>query len=384
MSEDKSIKFPEKHYIGFQKRSEDALPLAFMTPDGDDSTALKRKATVDRWAGDSKIESITYENNPLPGFRLVRNIKHGYGWGQGNVKWRIEDPRGFELEITSPNLSQLLNYCEIKQGDIQEDCIWARSGNENILVPVNSDVYKAALANTARSKKIASLKDLKLGDVVVLQNGYEGTFLGSFYFFHFNQWKPGFSCGDKKRFIFKDSTGKQYLTISSPKLAEIIPGDKSLTQELSEQQINIGLQNGSIYISETSYGKGTVKAVTSKKPSLSDVTIYSEQLDFVAASQADKGVFFFDRNGNHYLFDMAQYHLVCKNNRNGVDKVWIYQYDKLAIANNSFVRLDQQCRTSGYAYGYQNPHVDHTNMPTTVTKYTVRAKTTYSGEVVLN
>ena len=49
-SDNKAIKFPEKHYIGFQTRDDDFLPLGFMTPDGTDSAAVKRKQTVDSWA----------------------------------------------------------------------------------------------------------------------------------------------------------------------------------------------------------------------------------------------------------------------------------------------------------------------------------------------
>jgi hypothetical protein len=81
MSDNKAIKFPAKHYIGFQARpSVDELPLAFMTPDGTDKAAEKRKATVDAWAkgygydgrneAEDKLPAQSYENKPMIGFKM--------------------------------------------------------------------------------------------------------------------------------------------------------------------------------------------------------------------------------------------------------------------------------------------------------------------------
>ena len=49
--DNKSIKFPDKHYVGFQSRpSVDEVPLGFMTPFGTDKAFEQRKSTVDTWA----------------------------------------------------------------------------------------------------------------------------------------------------------------------------------------------------------------------------------------------------------------------------------------------------------------------------------------------
>ena len=270
-TDSKSIKFPEKHYVGFQSRpSQDEVPLGFMTPFGTDKAFDKRKDTVDRWAASSgyysdnvatdKLPAQTYENNPMCGFKLGRNVRHGYGWGQGNVKWRIEDPRGFELEISSPNLAQILAFCTIESGEILEDCIWARMGAENILVPVNSDVYKASARNTARMAKKASMRDLKIGDTAILHNGEEGIYYGTFYIINTNQYSQAgchtVSSTGKKRHIFlmqTSSSTKFFRAISSPKLAELMDGTP-MTHQQAEAEVNRLIQSGtSVHESNSSY-----------------------------------------------------------------------------------------------------------------------------------
>lgn len=186
--ENKQIKFPKQHYIGMIGRAHDVLPLGFMTEDGTDKAALKRKATVDSWTtgnvrhGQEKTINIarSYENVPLIGFRLTKSIRRYSSWGSGNVKWRIEDPRGFELEITSPNMARIVDTCVIDQGEILEECIWARLKGDNILVPVSSDLYIAATRNDERMTSKVKPSEVNRGDRVTLQNGDEGIYLGKF------------------------------------------------------------------------------------------------------------------------------------------------------------------------------------------------------------
>lgn len=271
-ADNKAIKIPPQHYVGFQKRGENEIPLGFMTPDGTDQAATKRKATVDNWAGggyygrqNKAIPAQSFENKPMLGFKMGKDVKHGYGWGQGNVKWRIEDPRGFELEISSPNFAQIISLCILEQGEIQEKCVWGRLGNENILIPVNSEVYKAAEANTERLNKKASLKDLKPGYRIIQQNGDEGIYIGGFFPIS-GEYDKRFriKCEDKKRHFFGDiSDGKlvSISAVSSLKLSEIFEGDE-ITSEKGEQLINDAVRAG---VSLRSPGYKTVHGVTAKR-----------------------------------------------------------------------------------------------------------------------
>lgn len=285
----KDIKIPEKHYVGFQARSNDDVPLGFMTPDGDDAAAKKRKATVDAWASGGhygrtekkQIPAVSYENKKLTGFKLGRNVRHGgYGWGQGNVKWRIEDPRGFELEISSPNLASIMLCTTIENGEILEECVWGRLGSENILLPVSSDVYKAAVANSERATKKVGLKDLKPGHYVVLQNGDEGIYLGQHFTYvtsggsYYNSTGPTAGWQDKKRqFIgqYKDGEWKSLECKASIKVAEVRESEVgTMTLAEAETLLNklLGKPMGKYGqpVSTPGHDYAWVKGVSSTKP----------------------------------------------------------------------------------------------------------------------
>lgn len=189
-TENKAINIPKSHYVGF-KSSGGTVPLGFMTPDGTDKAAAKRKSTVDNWArgyyygnGErpKEIPASVLENKPMVGFKLGRNISGGgSGWNSRHDKWRIQDPRGFELEINSGNLEEIIRLSTLENGEILEPCIWARLGAENILLPTASDAYKNATANTVRNNTTGSVRDLVPGCKATLKNGTEIRFIGRVY-----------------------------------------------------------------------------------------------------------------------------------------------------------------------------------------------------------
>lgn len=179
------IKIPEKHYVGLRTQSDSKLPLAFATPYEDNAAFRKRQETVDRWTKDTyrnqkHLPTRIVDNELVEGFRIAEDIRRVY-WGGGNVVWRIEDPRGYELEIPSSNLARILDCTTVVNGVIQGKCIWGREGAQNLLLPENSEPYKEATVNTARSKLSVSTKEIAAGDTVLLKDGSEMLFLGLYY-----------------------------------------------------------------------------------------------------------------------------------------------------------------------------------------------------------
>lgn len=239
------LKFPEKHYVGLKRRKEDApYTLGFMTPYGEDAAARKRKESVDRWVesrthldveGDP-LPGIQLDNVPLSGFNFGKTVKHGYSWNVGDVKWRVHDPRGFMLEITAGNLAMLIQQGCIEHNVIKGECRWGRLGAENVLVPVGSEVYRQALENTERQLKSVSLRDVRVGDRLLLKNGDECVYLGAFYPLEYKH-----TYYDRSRSISLDAKSRKehYIRIdgyithhSSLKIAEILARDS-----LSESEI---------------------------------------------------------------------------------------------------------------------------------------------------
>lgn len=247
-----AVKIPDKHYIGMivERSSDgdkDVLPLAFMTPDGNDSAAAKRKGTVDDWVSRNSRQKkqpdpVVMDNIPMTGFRMLDNVVHHSRFHTG-VKWRIEDPRGFELEINSSNLMFLMNETVIDQGDILETCIWARDGKDNFLIPINSDLYTDALHTTSTANKSVSLRDVKIGNNIVLQNGKVGRYLGKMTLLGCGYWD--ISIGESERHVlYNEKNDKNTLyCCSTLKVAEVRGGDELTKEEglaIAMERLNAG------------------------------------------------------------------------------------------------------------------------------------------------
>ncbi len=176
------VTIPDKHYVGMIVRTGSSIPLGFITPWGEDAAALKRIDTVDSWCKASRtgpLPTTVIENTPMLGFKMSGDIRRGMQGGQD--KWRIVDPRGFELEITSTNLSMLLADTTLEKGEILDKCVWAREGGQNLLLTVESEEYIEAVKMTEIANSTAAWKDVKLGNTVVLQNGISGRYLGKMH-----------------------------------------------------------------------------------------------------------------------------------------------------------------------------------------------------------
>lgn len=132
--------------------------LGFMTPFGTDKASLARIGTVDEWVDDKTyvirnriantihhhstdiaIPTITVDNDKLSGFRIDDMRRR---MTTSNVVWRVEDPRGFQLELSSPNLSYIIEEVGLLPGgQIPGQCVWGRVGNLNWLIPVNTPMF---------------------------------------------------------------------------------------------------------------------------------------------------------------------------------------------------------------------------------------------------
>ena len=295
-----SVKIPSKHYVGMVKRSNDTLPLGFMTPYGEDAAAKKRMATVDSWSGQgygntNKIEAQTIDNVPLSGFKLTSSIRSSdYG---GADKWRIEDPRGFELEITSGNLARLLSIGMVDKGEIIDQCVWGRYGANNILLSTATEEYKAAVKNTEVASKSALWADVKLGDTVVLQNNIRGIWLGRMH-----PLLNGSDYGNEKTVIGNDAIGgeqkmvhvihvvenvkKSYKNkteelhlIASPKLSSIEPTDTPLTQAQAEVLANNLLNSSHVDITTAGYKTFLMLSFGKAKIKLNKIDVVINNID---------------------------------------------------------------------------------------------------------
>jgi hypothetical protein len=224
-------------YVGFSDREEsnrvwendqyvyhrEQYVLGFATYNEDNAAFRKRQSTIHGWCRGLNNQPVSrapevFENTPQTGLRISRNVTHGGGWNDLTVFWRIVDPRGFELEITSGNLARLFQYCDIESGLIKGDCVYGfdkGNGSKVVLLPVKSEIYQDSIKSTEiHEAKSLKIKDIALGDVITLKNGTKGVYLGKQYLVHVShadtdtkqsRWSDGTTdwaiCSAQKHFI---------------------------------------------------------------------------------------------------------------------------------------------------------------------------------------
>ena len=261
------ITIPTQHYVGMVLRHDSKLPLGFITPNGMDAPSKKRMATVDGWVKNNKsqLPTTVIDNKPMIGFKLTGSIRNGDK--RVNDHWRIEDPRGFELEISSSNLADLLKVATIEKYEILDECVWCRLNGGNFLLSTESDYYKEAVGLTKAINSKAKWKDVKPGYGVVVNNGIKGIYLGKYYFIipdvddSSEPVSNKIQCTNKILHSFlielDDISIKKYSikTLASPNLAAITDNSNELTSEEAELKINEYLHNKDIMFDSVSYHK---------------------------------------------------------------------------------------------------------------------------------
>lgn len=135
---------------------------------------------------DKKVEVIkkrnkkteVLDNSVVSGFKIVRSMSRNGVSGS----FDIYDPRGFIVKGVTPfNIMHLTLNAKIEDGEILNPCFWTRTGGYMFLLPANSEIENAYLREV-ELKNNQSLKNYKKGDVVVLHNGFTGTFMGTVVF----------------------------------------------------------------------------------------------------------------------------------------------------------------------------------------------------------
>lgn len=153
-------------------------PLAYLVQADNDYTKEydSNIQSANRWAiGYSKDEGVHYNfsNHPTSGFRIGRvATRHS----TSNKFYRIIDPRGFQLEISTDNLNQIIQNESIEKGLILGEYVWAKS-TRDYLCSVNSPEYKHWLNPPPKEKT----KTLERGDYVLLPYDGEAMYLGKYY-----------------------------------------------------------------------------------------------------------------------------------------------------------------------------------------------------------
>lgn len=159
--------------------------LAYVTYLEDNEACKKRQTTGRQWAkqyGKSEGIESTHNNELLAGYKILKSVSR---WSTSNVVWRVLNPRGFEFEIYSGNMMEILQCSRIENGVILDKCVIGREGGKNVLLPEGSEPYLQAKSYTdakdnAKESNL-KIKDVTPGSLVTLKDGETYTYLGAFY-----------------------------------------------------------------------------------------------------------------------------------------------------------------------------------------------------------
>lgn len=199
---------PTDLYIGFSTRynsDKNLYKLGYIVEHGTTVGHIKSIASVDKWSKETSIgtvlEGIMQSNKPLNGFAVSNIVFRRSGWGDDKTIWQITDPRGFDFQISSNNMANILSTCTIINGIIQENCVIGISNKNVVLLPVNSEPYLEAIGATdIRNKPLIPMSELKKGDIVRLKRGITIIYFGCYHYIGVkNSYRSaGIVCGEKK------------------------------------------------------------------------------------------------------------------------------------------------------------------------------------------
>lgn len=176
-----NIFIPKRLKVGFNERSDTySKKLAYVIY-WDDKGKLRKQDSWEHWR-DKNIEPEEYDNTPTEGFVLNKNVGgYAYHWDARKSYIRIYDPRGFEFEITLPNLLYILeNTNSVKGKGLEGEFVYGWDGKDLLLVPVCAPEYQAMekRTNLLFHGEYIKGKDLKVGYTYTNANGGRYVYLG--------------------------------------------------------------------------------------------------------------------------------------------------------------------------------------------------------------
>ena len=180
--------------MGFQTRNDTYTKKLAYVIYYDEKGKLRKEPSWNSWR-DKKIDPEEFDNVPTEGFVLNKKVG-GYAGDWGNFRQayvRVYDPRGFEFEISVPNLLYILEHTSsIKGKGLEGEFVYGWEGTDLVLMPTCSPDYArlAELNQKRMERNTVKVKDLKIGAEYLNKNGEHWIYMGRFdaykHMYHFD------------------------------------------------------------------------------------------------------------------------------------------------------------------------------------------------------
>lgn len=162
------LNVPPRLKVGFAERGDTYTGILAYVIYFDAKGKLCKEKSWEGWR-DKKLEPKEMPNEPTTGFVINRQVGgvSGYrSWGDHDriEKVRVWDPRGWEFEVTIPNLLFLLQESSCTPGKgLGAKCVYAWNGASLVLLPVNSQAYVKSVSHTKLQTLNVKQKELVAG-----------------------------------------------------------------------------------------------------------------------------------------------------------------------------------------------------------------------------
>lgn len=215
-----NIFIPTKINVGFRERNDTYTKKLAYVIYFDEKGKLRKETSWNGWR-DEKIDNEIYENEPTSGFVLNKKAG-GYstGWNHRQTYVRVYDPRGFEFEITVPNLLYILeNTSSIIGKGLEGDFVYGWDGKDLILMPVSSPDYVeiSELNKLRHAKNFVKAKDLKVGATYLNKDGRHYVYMGKFDEYGWREKKK-----TKAFFFYSRNGGFETMRTTSQRLVDTV------------------------------------------------------------------------------------------------------------------------------------------------------------------
>lgn len=181
-----AIFIPKKLNVGFQGRAGTYSGKLAYVIYYDQTGKLRKETSWQNWR-DKNIPNEEYDNEPMDGFvinKKVGGVEESWGHFDARKTYvRVYDPRGFEFEITIPNLIWILENCDcIKGKGLDGKFVYGWNGTELLLVPVDSPDYKEIEEKNKviHNNTFIKTKELIVGATYEDLNGKKYVYMGKF------------------------------------------------------------------------------------------------------------------------------------------------------------------------------------------------------------
>jgi hypothetical protein len=169
---------------------------------------------------DASIIPFEFDNVPTEGFVLNKKVG-GYksDWNMRQTYSRVFDPRGFEFEITVPNLLYILQETNsIKGKGLEGEFVYSWDGKDLVLLPTCSPDYQSCLEFTKIQKNKVSAKSLIPGASYLTKRQEAIIYLGKFEWNAFTYAKRNWKekvVNSSKPYVFVGDKNKSFILLNS-------------------------------------------------------------------------------------------------------------------------------------------------------------------------